>query len=39
MLAKNLGVIVEIVPGGGHFNAFAGFEEFPLLRDKVLDVK
>lgn len=41
-LAKNLGVDLSFVPNAGHFNAVAGYTEFPKLFeevDKVLVLK
>jgi predicted alpha/beta hydrolase family esterase len=35
-LARNLGVNVTLIPGGGHLNQSTGFTEFPLLRDQIL---
>jgi len=34
-LARNLGVEVTLVPGGGHLNEGAGYFEFPLLFKKI----
>ncbi len=34
-LAKNLGVPVTLIPGGGHLNATVGFMEFPLLLETI----
>ena len=36
IMAKNLGVNIELIKGGGHLNASAGFTEFPVLRDSIL---
>jgi uncharacterized protein len=37
-LARNLGVELSFVPNAGHFNAKAGYTEFPALRDEVLEI-
>jgi len=37
-LARNLGVEVILVPGGGHLNEGAGYFEFPLLLEKMRTV-
>lgn len=37
-LAKNLGVTVQVIHGGGHLNASAGFTTFPILRDSILSL-
>jgi predicted alpha/beta hydrolase family esterase len=34
-LARNLGVEVIMIPGGGHLNRGAGFTEFPLLLETI----
>ncbi len=34
-LAKHLGTTVTLVRGGGHFNASAGYAEFPLLLEQI----
>jgi len=34
-LARNLGVDVTLVPGGGHLNTTAGFAKFPLLLEHI----
>jgi len=36
-IANNLGTTVEIIHNAGHFNESAGFKEFPLLLEKILD--
>lgn len=36
VLAENLGVELELIPGGGHFNTIAGYKRFPQLRDDIL---
>lgn len=35
-LAEELGVQLSFVPNAGHFNAKAGYTEFPVLLDKIL---
>ncbi|MDD4287843.1 MAG: alpha/beta fold hydrolase [Candidatus Peribacteraceae bacterium] len=34
-LAKNLGIAVTLVSGGGHLNAAAGYREFPFLLERI----
>jgi len=34
-LAKNLGADLVVIPGGGHLNAGAGYEEFPALLSAI----
>ncbi len=34
-LAKNLGVLMNFIPHAGHFNAKAGYREFPELLEKI----
>ena len=34
-IARGLGVEVELVKNAGHFNASAGYKEFPLLLEKI----
>lgn len=37
-LSKNLGATLEVVNGGGHLNASAGFEHFPKLLESIISI-
>lgn len=37
-LAERLGVQLTVIRGGGHINASAGFDEFPLLLDDIKEL-